>query len=45
MISEPVKEVVRKCLQVEPADRPDIDELIQMMTDVINELPDDDGLA
>lgn len=45
VISEPVKEVVRKCLQVEPADRPDIDELIQMMTDVINELPDDDGLA
>ncbi|RAH47007.1 putative serine/threonine protein kinase ENV7 [Aspergillus brunneoviolaceus CBS 621.78] len=41
-ISEPVKEVVRKCLQVEPADRPDIDELIQIIQDVIKELPDDD---
>ncbi|PYH46621.1 putative serine/threonine protein kinase ENV7 [Aspergillus saccharolyticus JOP 1030-1] len=33
-ISEPVKEVVRKCLQVEPADRPDIDELIQIIQDL-----------
>ncbi|PYI06184.1 MFS general substrate transporter [Aspergillus sclerotiicarbonarius CBS 121057] len=32
-ISAPVKEVVRKCLQVEPADRPDIDELIQILKD------------
>ncbi|PYH77771.1 kinase-like protein [Aspergillus uvarum CBS 121591] len=44
-ISEPVKEVVRKCLQVEPADRPDIDELIQSIQDVIKELPDDDELT
>ncbi|KAJ6120194.1 hypothetical protein N7523_004474 [Penicillium sp. IBT 18751x] len=44
-ISEPVKEVVRKCLQVEPSDRPDIDELIQMIKDAIKELPDDDGVA
>lgn len=44
-ICAPVKEVVRKCLQVEPADRPDIDELIQIMTDVINELPDDGDVA
>lgn len=41
-ISEPVKEIVRKCLQVEPADRPDIDELIQLLKDVIDTLPDDD---
>ncbi|KAJ5122814.1 hypothetical protein N7448_003947 [Penicillium atrosanguineum] len=44
-ISEPVKEVVRKCLQVEPSDRPDIEELIQMIKDTIKELPDDDGVA
>ncbi|KAL4977778.1 kinase-like domain-containing protein [Aspergillus desertorum] len=41
-ISAPIKEVVRRCLQVEPADRPDIDELIQMLKEVIRELPDDD---
>jgi serine/threonine kinase 16 len=39
-ISEPVKEIVSKCLQVEPADRPDIDELIQLLTDAIKVLPD-----
>lgn len=44
-ISAPVKDVVRKCLQVEPADRPDIDELIQIITDVIKELPGDDDVA
>ncbi|KAE8338294.1 hypothetical protein RU639_003344 [Aspergillus parasiticus] len=44
-ISAPVKDVVRKCLQVEPADRPDIDELIQILKDVIKDLPDDDELA
>ncbi|KAL4888640.1 MFS general substrate transporter [Aspergillus ambiguus] len=42
IISAPVKEVVRKCLQVEPADRPDIDELIQIFKNVIKELPGDD---
>ncbi|KAL5001589.1 kinase-like domain-containing protein [Aspergillus recurvatus] len=41
-ISAPIKEVVRRCLQVEPADRPDIDELIQLLKEVIRELPDDD---
>lgn len=40
-ISEPVKEIVRKCLQVEPADRPDIDELIQLLHNAIDVLPDD----
>lgn len=41
-ISEPVKEVVRKCLMVEPAERPDIDELIAMLEEVIENLPEDD---
>lgn len=44
-ISDPVKDVVRKCLQVEPADRPDIDELIQLIQDAIKDLPDDDGIS
>ncbi|KAH8433689.1 putative serine/threonine protein kinase ENV7 [Aspergillus melleus] len=44
-ISPAVKEVVRKCLQVEPAERPDIDELIQILKDVITELGDDDNMA
>ncbi|KAF9894275.1 hypothetical protein FE257_007777 [Aspergillus nanangensis] len=44
-ISAPVKDVVRKCLQVEPADRPDIDELIQTLKDAIKELPGDDDVA
>jgi serine/threonine kinase 16 len=44
-ISAPVKELVRKCLQVEPAERPDIAELIQLIKDVIQELPNDDDVA
>lgn len=40
-IGEPVKEVVRRCLRVEPAERPDIDELIDMVERVIEELPED----
>lgn len=40
-ITEPVKEVVRKCLRVEPSERPDIDELIKIVQDVIAELPED----
>lgn len=40
-ISEPIREVVRKCLRVEPAERPDINELIDMVQTVIEELPDD----
>lgn len=39
-ISASVKEIVRKCLQVEPADRPDIDELIQLISETIKSLPD-----
>lgn len=41
-ICEPVKEVVRSCLQVEPAERPDIDELIGLLTHVIEQLPDEE---
>ncbi|KAL5337845.1 kinase-like domain-containing protein [Aspergillus crustosus] len=44
-ISPSVKEVVRRCLQVEPADRPDIDELILILRDVIKYLPDDDVMS
>lgn len=43
-ISEPVKEVVRKCLSVEPSERPDVDELIRIVEDVITELPEDGGI-
>ena len=40
-ISEPVKDVVRRCLQVEPAERPDIDQLIGMVEEVVGQLPED----
>ncbi|KAI1203791.1 serine/threonine protein kinase/TGF-beta stimulated factor [Nemania serpens] len=43
VISQPIKEVVRKCLKVEPSERPDIDELITMVEQVIDELPDDEA--
>lgn len=43
LISAPAKDVVRKCLQVEPAERPDIDELILILKDVIHSLSDDVG--
>ncbi|KAL0938945.1 serine threonine protein [Colletotrichum truncatum] len=43
-ISEPIREVVRKCLKVEPAERPDIDELIDMVETVIEELPQEGSL-
>ena len=42
-ISEPVKEVVRKCLSVEPSERPDVDELIAIIEEMIPGLPDDDS--
>ena len=41
-ISQPVRDVVRKCLKVEPAERPDIDELIEMVEAVVAQLPPDD---
>ncbi|KAL1900597.1 Serine/threonine-protein kinase env7 [Sporothrix stenoceras] len=37
-ISEPVREVVRRCLRVEPAERPDIDELIHLVEDTLDQL-------
>lgn len=42
-ISAPVKDIVRRCLTVEPSERPDIDELIELMKGVIDQLPEDDG--
>lgn len=45
LISEGVKQVVRKCLQVEPAERPDVDELIAMVEGVVESLPDDGDAA
>jgi serine/threonine kinase 16 len=41
-ISDPIRDVVRRCLKVEPAERPDIDELIEIVERVIEELPGDD---
>ncbi|KAI1809362.1 serine/threonine protein kinase/TGF-beta stimulated factor [Poronia punctata] len=43
VIGEPIKEVVRKCLTLEPNERPDINELIAMVEQVIDELPDDEA--
>jgi len=43
-ISEPIREVVRRCLKVEPSERPDIDELIEIVEHVIEDLPED-GMA
>ncbi|KAH8890956.1 kinase-like protein [Thozetella sp. PMI_491] len=40
-ISEPIREVVRKCLMVEPNERPDINQLIEMVEKVVDELPED----
>ena len=39
--SEAVKEVVRRCLRVEPAERPDVDELLAFVEEVIEGLPED----
>lgn len=41
-ISDPIRDVVRKCLAVEPAERPDIDELITIVERVIDDLPGDE---
>lgn len=40
-ISESIRDVVRACLKVEPAERPDIDQLITMVETVIDQLSDD----
>ncbi|KAL8774715.1 MAG: hypothetical protein Q9209_000654, partial [Squamulea sp. 1 TL-2023] len=42
-ISEGVRDVVRRCLRVESSERPDIDEVIEMIEKVVEELPVDDG--
>lgn len=42
-ISEGVRGVVRKCLAVEPSERPDIDELIGVVEGVIEGLPEDEA--
>lgn len=41
-ISEGVKDVVRRCLKVEAAERPDIDELIIMVEELLGRMPADD---
>ncbi len=41
--SDGVKDVVRRCLKVEPAERPDIDELLTMVEELLERLPSDDG--
>lgn len=41
-ITESIREVVRVCLKVEPAERPSISELITIVERVIGELPDDE---
>ncbi|TPX14226.1 uncharacterized protein E0L32_000620 [Thyridium curvatum] len=41
VISDSIRDVVRRCLAVEPAERPDIDELIGMVERVVEELPED----
>ena len=43
-ISESVKEIVRRCLKVEPSERPDVDELIDMIETIVDELPDEGAL-
>ncbi|CAD0082478.1 unnamed protein product [Aureobasidium vineae] len=40
-ITEMIKDVVRRCLRVEPSERPDVDELLSMVDDVIAALPED----
>ncbi|KAH8725286.1 serine/threonine protein kinase-like protein [Phaeosphaeriaceae sp. PMI808] len=40
-ISEPVKEVVRQCLKLEPSERPDVDELISIVEELLQTLPED----
>ena len=42
---EPVREIVSRCLQVEPSERPDVDELMKMIHDCANQLPEDDSHA
>lgn len=43
--SEPVREVVRRCLQVEPNERPNVDELITSIEECLRDLPEDEETA
>ncbi|KAL6248743.1 Serine/threonine-protein kinase env7 [Rhinocladiella similis] len=36
------REVVRRCLQVEPSERPDVDELMTLIDTCLSDLPEDD---
>jgi serine/threonine kinase 16 len=40
-VSDPVKDIVRKCLKLEPGERPDVDELMALVEEVIQGLPED----
>lgn len=42
-ISRPVKDIVRQCLRVEPAERPDVDQLIEQIEAVIARQTASDG--
>lgn len=42
-VSDGVRDVVRRCLKVEPGERPDIGELIIMVEELLEGLPSDDG--
>jgi serine/threonine kinase 16 len=42
--SEGVREVVRRCLVVEPAERPDVDELMSLIEECVKGLPEDDAV-
>ena len=39
--SESVKEVVKRCLALEPAERPNVDELIDIIEQCIKDLPEE----
>lgn len=43
--SPAVREIVRRCLQVEPAERPGVDELIRLIEACVEQLPPDDDLG
>ena len=43
-ISEGIRDVVRRCLKVEPAERLDVDALIGIVERLVEELPDDEGV-
>lgn len=45
VISAGVKDVVRACLKVEPAERPDVDGLIAMVEALVESLPDEGDAA